>query len=89
MFIHKVTLRMLNQDRMIFILTWISLPLRHRKMAVEMLQNMDQFVLCQTLPKFYWSTMMITLLTLDTASSHVKMCRWLTSYVPRSQFQVL
>ena len=30
-----------------------------------------------------------TLLTLDTAPSHVKMCRWLTSYVPRSQFQVL
>ena len=29
------------------------------------------------------------LLTLDTAPSHVKMCRWLTSYVPRSQFQVL
>ena len=30
-----------------------------------------------------------TLLTLDTAPLHVKMCRWLTSYVPRSQFQVL
>ena len=30
-----------------------------------------------------------TLLAVDTATSHVKMCRWLTSYVPRSQFQVL
>ena len=30
-----------------------------------------------------------TLLTLDTAPSHVEMCRWLTSYFPRSQFQVL
>ena len=38
-------------------------------------------VLCGSAP--------LTLLTLDTATLHVKMCRWLTSYVPRSQFQVL
>ena len=30
-----------------------------------------------------------TLPALDTAIWHVKMCRWMTSYVPHSQFQVL
>ena len=42
--------------------------------------------------QFAWTAdgrILATLPTLDTATSHVKMCRWLTSYVPRSQFQVL
>ena len=36
-----------------------------------------------------WCTMISTLPTVDTNTSHVKTCKWLTSYVPRSQFQVL
>ena len=36
-------------------------------------------------------TMMVrvTLPAVDTATSHVKICKWMTSYVPHSQFQVL
>ena len=35
------------------------------------------------------SNTLCTLPAVDTATSHVKICRWMTSYVPHSQFQVL
>ena len=60
-----------------------------RRILVHQISQHGVILGYKTVQVFRWFSAESTLLTLDTAPSHVKMCRWLTSYVPRSQFQVL
>ena len=54
---------------------WFHKKYRHYSDFILLLYNVLEY---NTL----YYIVLFTLLTLDTAPSHVKMCRWLTSYVP-------